>query len=73
MAASQYVTVEEGADISGVSVSTFRYWLYSGRLASVRPGRRRMVRRDLLQAFLATDVAAERRAKKHARVKQSRR
>lgn len=66
MASSEYVNVEEGAALAHVSVSTFRYWIYCGRLESVRPGRRRMVRREVLQRFLAQDVRA-------AGVKQSRR
>jgi excisionase family DNA binding protein len=73
MAPSGYVNVEEGAAFAGVSVSTFRYWIYRGRLDSVRPGRRRMVRRDVLQRFLAQDVAGERKGNPVAGVKQSRR
>jgi excisionase family DNA binding protein len=34
------------------SISTVRHWLRTGKLASVRPGRRRMVRRSDLEAFL---------------------
>jgi excisionase family DNA binding protein len=73
MALSEYVNVEEGAAFAGVSISTFRYWIYCGRLDSVRPGRRRMVRRDVLQRFLAQDVGGERRGRLSGRVKQSRR
>jgi excisionase family DNA binding protein len=35
-----------------VSVSTVRHWVLTGKLASVRPGRRRMVRSADLEAFL---------------------
>jgi excisionase family DNA binding protein len=34
------------------SVSTVRHWLRTGKLASVRPGRRRLVRRRDLEEFL---------------------
>jgi excisionase family DNA binding protein len=73
MAASDYVDIDEGSAIAGVSVSTFRYWIYCGRLQSVRPGRRRMVRRDVLEKFLSSDLAAERKANPVPRVKQSQR
>jgi excisionase family DNA binding protein len=73
MAASDYVDIDEGSAIAGVSVSTFRYWIYCGRLESVRPGRRRMVRRDVLETFLASDITAKRRSRVTPRVKQSRR
>jgi excisionase family DNA binding protein len=39
-----------------VSLSTVRHWITRGKLKTVRPGRRRMVRRADLDAFLATDV-----------------
>jgi excisionase family DNA binding protein len=38
------------------SVSTVRHWLRTGKLASVRPGRRRLVRRADLEAFLRRGV-----------------
>jgi excisionase family DNA binding protein len=34
------------------SLSTVRHWLRTGKLASVRPGRRRLVRRSDLEEFL---------------------
>lgn len=73
MAASEFVDIEEGAAIAGVTVSTFRYWIYCGRLESVRPGRRRLVRRDTLQRFLSRDIYVDRKRNKVAGVKQSRR
>jgi excisionase family DNA binding protein len=56
------LNVIEGAAFAGVSVSTFRHWLYTGRLRSVRPGRRRLIRRADLESFLVRDLYAERKA-----------
>jgi excisionase family DNA binding protein len=47
--------LEEAAAVARVSTETVRYWIKRGRLASVRPGRRRLIRRDDLEAFLSGD------------------
>jgi excisionase family DNA binding protein len=39
------------------SISTVRHWLRTGKLASVRPGRRRLVRRSDLEQFLRRGAA----------------
>lgn len=51
--------MEEVARELRVAISTVRHWANTGRLPSVRPGRRRMVRRADLDAFVAN---AHRRA-----------
>lgn len=48
--------LEDVAAITRVSIETVRFWIKRGRLASIRPGRRRMVRREDLEAFLARPV-----------------
>jgi excisionase family DNA binding protein len=48
--------LEEVARELRVSVSTVRHWIAVGKLPSVRPGRRRMVRRLELEAFVAGDA-----------------
>jgi len=53
MSTSKLLLVEEVAAICRVPVSTVRYWLFVGKLPSVRPGRRRLVREDELERFLA--------------------
>jgi excisionase family DNA binding protein len=45
--------VEEVAQIARVSVETVRYWLKKSKMPSIRPGRRRMIRREHLETFLA--------------------
>ena len=50
--ADGFLLLDEVADLARVSVDTVRFWIRAGKLASVRPGRRRMVRRDVLEAFL---------------------
>jgi len=45
--------VEEVAEIARVSVETVRYWLKQAKIESIRPGRRRMIRREHLETFLA--------------------
>jgi excisionase family DNA binding protein len=46
--------VDEAAAIAMVSVETMRFWLKCGKLASSRPGRRRLIRREDLEALLAS-------------------
>jgi excisionase family DNA binding protein len=48
--------LSEVAAEARVSVSTVRHWIRVGKLRTVRPGRRRMVRREDLDALLTTDV-----------------
>jgi excisionase family DNA binding protein len=50
---SEFLLLEEVAAEMRAPVSTVRYWIASGRLASIRPGRRRLVRRSDLERFLA--------------------
>ena len=45
--------IPEVAQIARVSPETVRFWIKRGKLPSIRPGRRRMVRRTALEAFLA--------------------
>jgi len=44
--------IEEVAAIARVSPETVRFWIKRGLLPSLRPGRRRLVRRAALEAFL---------------------
>ncbi|MEO7032384.1 MAG: helix-turn-helix domain-containing protein [Polyangiaceae bacterium] len=59
--ASELLLLVEAAKQARVSVETMRFWIRTGKLASVRPGRRRMIRRDVLEAFLLRDSLAERK------------
>lgn len=58
---SELLLLGEAAEVARVSVDTLRFWIRTKRLKSVRPGRRRMVRRDELEAFLQRDSLAERK------------
>jgi len=49
----EWLLINEVAKIARVSPDTVRFWIKTGRLRSVRPGRRRLVRRDVLDAFLS--------------------
>ncbi len=51
--ASEYLLLEEVAEHARTTISTVRYWITEGRLPSVRPGRRRLVKRADLDAFMA--------------------
>ena len=53
--AEDYLLLDEVAELARVSVDTVRFWIRAHKLASVRPGRRRMVRREVLDAFLEQD------------------
>jgi excisionase family DNA binding protein len=54
---SDLLQLEEVAQIARVSVSTVRHWIKAGRLPSLRPGRRRMVRRTDFERFLGASPA----------------
>jgi excisionase family DNA binding protein len=58
----EYLLLDEIAAIARASVDTVRRWIRSGQLPSVKPGRRRLVRRGDLERFLARDTLVERRA-----------
>jgi excisionase family DNA binding protein len=49
---SKYLFLEEVAEEARVSLSTVRHWISTGKLRSVKPGRRRMVAREDLDALL---------------------
>ena len=51
---SQLLLIPEVAALARVSVGTVRYWIFTRRLPSLKPGRRVMVRLAALQAFLAS-------------------
>ena len=57
-----YLLLSEVAELARVSIDTVRFWVRAGKLASVRPGRRRMVQREVLDAFLLRDASVERKA-----------
>ena len=60
--------VEEVAAICRTSPETVRFWIRSGRLASVRPGRRRLISRADLKRFLGHKAQPRGRAKAEAHV-----
>jgi excisionase family DNA binding protein len=49
--------IEEVADACRAPIGTVRHWIRTGRLASLRLGRRRLVRRADLEALLASAKA----------------
>lgn len=61
-----YLFLSEVAELARVSVDTVRFWVRAGKLASVRPGRRRMVQRDVLDTFLQRGATVDRKARSHA-------
>jgi len=48
----RFVLVAEVAREARVSVSSVRHWLRTGRLVSIRPGRRRLVPREEFERFV---------------------
>jgi excisionase family DNA binding protein len=50
----EWLLINEVAQIARVSPETVRFWIKTRRLPSVRPGRRRLIRRDALEAFLVS-------------------
>jgi excisionase family DNA binding protein len=55
---SDLLFLDEVAKLMRVPVSSVRYWIRKGRLPTLKPGRRVMVRRAALEAFLATSERA---------------
>ncbi len=53
---NKLLLLSEAATEARVSISTVRHWLANGRLPSVRPGRRRLIRRADFDSFLASDI-----------------
>ncbi len=51
------LTVDEAARVARTATSTIRHWLQIGRLRSVKPGRRRLIRRSDLAALLETPIS----------------
>jgi excisionase family DNA binding protein len=50
----EFLLLDEVAREYRAPVASVRYWIASGRLRSIRPGRRRLVSREDLDRFLAT-------------------
>lgn len=50
---NRFLTTEECATEGRVSRSTLYHWLRTGKLRSVRPGRRRLIERAEFERFLA--------------------
>jgi excisionase family DNA binding protein len=53
------LVLEEVAAVMRVPVSSVRYWIRKGRLQSLKPGRRVLVRRTELQDFLTRSERGE--------------
>ena len=49
----RFMLLSEVARDARASISSVRHWLRIGRLPSVRPGRRRLVRREDFERFMA--------------------
>lgn len=57
--ASTYLLLGEIAEETRTPISTVRHWVAIGKLPSVRPGRRRLVKRADLDAFMAASAVVE--------------
>ena len=51
--ASELLLLEEVAQLTRAPISCVRFWVRTGKLASLKPGRRVLVRRAVLEQFLA--------------------
>jgi excisionase family DNA binding protein len=52
----EYLLLDEVARECRAPIASVRYWIASGRLRSVRPGRRRLVSREELDRFLGAST-----------------
>jgi excisionase family DNA binding protein len=57
---NDFLFLQEVADELRTSLSTVRYWIATGKLPSVRPGRHRLVRRRDLDAFVEATATPRR-------------
>ena len=49
---SPVITVEDAARLSSLPIGTIRHWISRGKLPSIRPGKRRLIRRaDLAETL----------------------
>jgi len=48
-------TVDEVAELTHAPERSVLYWLYCGKLASIKVGRRRLIPEDALRLFLQLD------------------
>lgn len=62
---SDLLFLEEVAALVRVKLSCVRYWISTGKLESLRPGRRVMVRRGALDKFLADSERPRRAGQDH--------
>jgi excisionase family DNA binding protein len=51
--ANDLLFLEEVAELTRARMSCVRFWVRTGKLPSLRPGRRVMVRRSALEKFLS--------------------
>jgi excisionase family DNA binding protein len=49
---SEYLTVQEAAELARTPVPTIREWIRQQRFPSYRPGKRRLIKRADLIAFI---------------------
>jgi excisionase family DNA binding protein len=52
MAAIKYYTADEACDVARCSKKTLYYWIHVGKLKVSKPGRRVLIREDVLLAFI---------------------
>jgi excisionase family DNA binding protein len=52
MTSTDYLTLAEAAEIARVPIKSLRWWITCGKLRSYKPGRRRLVKRSELLAFI---------------------
>ena len=57
--ASEWMLLREVQELTrAASISTVRHWIATGRLPSVKPGRRRLVRRSDVERFLMSGAGS---------------
>lgn len=57
---NEFLLLDEVARICRAPVSTVRHWVSVGKLPSIRPARRRLVRRRDLEHFLGSAAVGQR-------------
>ena len=56
--ANDLLLLSEVAEMTRTPLSCVRFWIRTGKLASLRPGRRVLVRRTVFEQFLADSERA---------------
>jgi excisionase family DNA binding protein len=60
-------TIDEVVAVAHAPRGSVQFWVYSGKLPSLKVGRRRLIAEDALRRFLGLDTADAKQATRHTK------